>query len=345
MPLPLRPTLDFVTGLPKAELHVHLEGTLEPDLKLRLAERNGVDIGQTTVEDVQATYRFTDLTSFLAVYYPAMDVLQTEDDFFELAHAYLLRAAADGVKHAEMFFDPQAHTARGVPFEAVVKGYHRAAAAAADFGVDADLIMCFLRDLSAESAAATLEASVPFTDLVLGVGLDSDEHGNPPEKFADVFARARDLGYRLTMHCDIDQVGSIDNIRTALATIGVDRIDHGTNIVEDPALVAEVKARGIGLTSCPVSNGFVTDDMKAAEVAQLLREGVTITINSDDPAYFGGYVADNYAAVADQAGLTSEEVVTLAKNSFEASWIDADRRAAYLAEIDRYVEQYEQSAV
>lgn len=341
MPLPLQPTLDFVTGLPKAELHLHLEGTLEPDLKLRLAERNGIDIGQSTVEEVQATYRFTDLTSFLAVYYPAMDVLQTEDDFFELAHAYLLRAAANGVQHAEMFFDPQAHTSRGVPFETVVKGYHRAAAAAADFGVDADLILCFLRDHSAESAAETLEASVPFKDLILGVGLDSDERGNPPEKFAAVFARARELGYRLTMHCDIDQVGSIDNIRTVLETIQVDRIDHGTNIVEDPALVAEVKARGIGLTSCPVSNSFVTDDMKAAEVAQLLRDGVKITINSDDPAYFGGYVADNYAAVAAKAGLTSEEVVTLAKNSFEASWIDEDRRAAYLAAVDRYVEQYD----
>ncbi len=341
MPLPLQPTLDFVTGLPKAELHLHLEGTLEPDLKLRLAERNGIDIGQSTVEEVQATYRFTDLTSFLAVYYPAMDVLQTEDDFFELAHAYLLRAAANGVQHAEMFFDPQAHTSRGVPFETVVKGYHRAAAAAADFGVDADLILCFLRDHSAESAAETLEASVPFKDLILGVGLDSDERGNPPEKFTAVFARARELGYRLTMHCDIDQVGSIDNIRTVLETIQVDRIDHGTNIVEDPALVAEVKARGIGLTSCPVSNSFVTDDMKAAEVAQLLRDGVKITINSDDPAYFGGYVADNYAAVAATAGLTSEEVVTLAKNSFEASWIDEDRRAAYLAAVDRYVEQYE----
>ncbi|MEK8225254.1 hypothetical protein NKG05_02650 [Oerskovia sp. M15] len=200
--------------------------------------------------------------------------------------------------------------------------------------------MCFLRDHSAESAAETLEASVPLKDLILGVGLDSDERGNPPEKFAAVFSRARELGYRLTMHCDIDQVGSIDNIRTVLETIRVDRIDHGTNIVEDPALVAEVKARGIALTSCPVSNSFVTDDMKAVEVAQLLREGVTITINSDDPAYFGGYVADNYAAVATKADLTSEEVVTLAKNSFEASWIDEDRRAAYLAAIDRYVEQY-----
>jgi adenine deaminase len=341
MPLPLQPTLDFVTGLPKAELHLHLEGTLEPDLKLRLAERNGIDIGQSTVEEVEATYQFTDLTSFLAVYYPAMNVLQTEDDFFELAHAYLLRAAANGVTRAEMFFDPQAHTSRGVPFEAVVTGYHRAAAAAADFGVDAALILCFLRDLSAESAAETLEASVPFKDLILGVGLDSDERGNPPEKFADVFARAREIGYFLTMHCDIDQEGSIDNIRTVLKTIQVDRIDHGTNIVEDLGLVAEVKARGIGLTSCPVSNSFVTDDMKAAEVAQLLRDGVKITINSDDPAYFGGYVADNYAAVAAKAGLTSQEVVTLAKNSFEASWIDAETRAAHLAEIDRYVEQYE----
>ncbi len=340
MPAPATPTREFVTGLPKAELHVHLEGTLEPALKLQLAERNGIDIGQRTVDEVEATYEFDSLTSFLAVYYPAMQVLREEQDFYDLAHAYLERAAADGVRHVEMFFDPQAHTSRGVPFEAVVTGYHRAAVDGAQLGVDADLIMCFLRDHSAESAEKTFEASLPFRDLILGVGLDSDERGNPPEKFASVFARAREAGYRLTMHCDIDQVGSIDNIRTVLQDIRTDRIDHGTNVVEDPSLVDELRARGIGLTCCPISNRFVTNDMKAREIGDLLRSGVRVTVNSDDPAYFGGYVAENYVALAEAAGLTSAEVVTLAENSFVISWVDDARRAGYLDEVTRYVEQF-----
>lgn len=340
MALPASPTREFVTGLPKAELHLHLEGTLEPDLKLELARRNGVELAQSTVEEVQASYVFDSLASFLAVYYPAMDVLVTEQDFYDLATAYLRRAAADGVTHVEMFFDPQAHTSRGVPFADVVNGYHRAAVDGAALGVDAHLILCFLRDFSAESAAETLEASVPFADKILGVGLDSDERENPPSKFGAVFARARELGYRLTMHCDIDQVGSIENIRQVLENIGVDRIDHGTNVVEDPALVEVVRERGLGLTCCPVSNSFVTDDMKATEIAQLLRAGVKVTVNSDDPAYFGGYVAENYVALVEKAGLTSEEVVTLAKNSFEASWVSDADRARFLAEVDAYVEGY-----
>jgi adenosine deaminase len=340
MPAPATPTPEFVTGLPKAELHVHLEGTLEPALKLQLAERNGIDIGQSTVEEVEATYEFDSLTSFLAVYYPAMQVLREEQDFYDLAHAYLVRAAADGVRHVEMFFDPQAHTSRGVPFEAVVTGYHRAAVDGSQLGVDAELIMCFVRDHSAESAEETLEASLPFRDRIIGVGLDSDERGNPPEKFASVFARAREAGFRLTMHCDIDQVGSIDNIRTVLQDIRTDRIDHGTNIVEDQSLVDELRARGIGLTCCPISNRFVTNDMKAREIADLLRSGVRVTVNSDDPAYFGGYVAENYLALAEAAGLTSAEVVTLAENSFVISWLDDGRRQGYLDEVSRFVDQF-----
>jgi adenine deaminase len=340
MPAPATPTREFVTRLPKAELHVHLEGTLEPALKLQLAERNGIEIGQRTVEEVEATYQFDSLTSFLAVYYPAMEVLQNEQDFYDLARAYLERAVADGVRHVEMFFDPQAHTSRGVPFEAVVTGYHRAAEDGAELGIDADLIMCFVRDHSVESAEETLEASLPFQDCIVGVGLDSDERGNPPEKFASVFARAREAGYRLTMHCDIDQGGSIDNIRTVLHDIRTDRIDHGTNVVEDPSLVEELRARGIGLTCCPISNRFVTTDMKAREIADLLRAGVRVTVNSDDPAYFGGYVAANYLALAEAAGLSSDEVVTLAENSFAISWLDDGRRAGYLDEVNRFVDQF-----
>ena len=340
MALPAAPTRAFVTGLPKAELHIHLEGTLEPALKLRLAERNGIEIGQRTVEEVQATYQFDSLTSFLAVYYPAMDVLRETRDFFELAYAYLERAAADGVRHVEMFFDPQAHTSRGVPFEAVVTGYHEAAEAGRELGIDADLIMCFLRDHTAESATEILEASRPFQGWIADVGLDSEERGNPPEKFAKVFARAGELGYRLTMHCDIDQIGSIDNIRAVMHDIRTERIDHGTNVVEDPALVDELRTRGIGLTCCPISNRFVTDDMKAVEIAQLLRSGVRVTVNSDDPAYFGGYVVDNYLALAAEADLTSAEVVKLAENSFAISWIDDDRRDAYLADLTHFVDQF-----
>jgi adenosine deaminase len=340
MALPVTPTREFVTGMPKSELHVHLEGTLEPALKMALAERNGIEIGQRTVAEVQASYQFDSLTSFLAVYYPAMEVLREQRDFYDLTRAYLERAVADGVRHVEMFFDPQAHTSRGVPFEEVVTGYHLAAAEGSEVGIDADLIMCFLRDDSAESAAETLEASVPFRDWIVGVGLDSDERGNPPEKFASVFARARELGYRLTMHCDIDQIGSIDNIRTVLHDIRTDRIDHGTNIVEDPRLVDELRARGIGLTCCPISNRFVTNDMKATEIAQLLRSGALVTVNSDDPAYFGGYIVDNYLALAEQAGLTSTDVVTLAENSFAISWVDDDRRAGYLDEVGRFVRQF-----
>ena len=336
MPDPLALTA-FAHGLPKAELHLHLEGTLEPELKFALAARNGIDLAEKTVEEVTATYDFTDLTSFLAVYYPAMQVLRTADDFHDLAWAYLLRAKEQGVVHAEMFFDPQAHTSRGVPFENVVTGYHRAAVRAdEELGISAELILCFLRDLPAEDAVVTLEAALPYKNWIIGVGLDSDERDNPPGKFSDVFARARAEGFRLTMHCDIDQVGSIDNIRTVLEDIRVERIDHGTNIVEDPELVAMAKERGLGFTCCPVSNSFVTEQMKADEIVSLLRAGLRVTINSDDPAYFGAYVGDNYIALAEQAGLSHTELVQLAINSFEASWLTPERRAAYIDRVKDY---------
>ncbi|GAA1704115.1 adenosine deaminase [Microbacterium sediminicola] len=327
----------FAYGLPKAELHLHLEGTLEPELKFALAARNGIDLAEKTVEDVKATYNFTDLTSFLAVYYPAMQVLQTADDFHDLAWAYLQKAHSQGVVHVEMFFDPQAHTSRGVPFANVIGGYRRAAVRAQDeLGISAELILCFLRDFSAEYAMATLMEALPYKAWIVGVGLDSDERGNPPEKFAAVFARARSEGFFLTMHCDIDQVGSIDNIRTVLTEIDVDRIDHGTNIVEDPELVALAIEKGMGFTCCPVSNSFVTEQMKSEEIVGLLRQGARVTLNSDDPAYFGGYVADNYVALAEQAGLARDELVQLAINSFEASWLTPSRRAAYIQSVRDY---------
>ena len=326
----------FARGLPKAELHLHLEGTLEPDMMFALAQRNGLTLPYSDVAAVKAAYDFTDLTSFLAVYYPAMGVLQTADDFHDLAWAYLLRAKEQGVVHAELFFDPQAHTGRGVPFATVVGGYRRAIVRAqAELGISAELILCFLRDLSAEHAMSTLLEALPYRHWIVGVGLDSDERDNPPTKFAAVFERARAEGFLVTMHCDIDQPGSIDHIRQALE-FGVDRIDHGTNIVEDPELVATVLERGIGLTCCPVSNSFVTEQMKSDEIVSLLRSGVRVTINSDDPAYFGGYVADNYVALAEQAGLSASDLAELARNSFHASWLTPARRSAYLAQVDEY---------
>ncbi len=328
-------------GLPKAELHLHVEGTLEPDLKLELAAKNNIELDQKTIEEVEASYQFNDLSSFLAVYYPAMNVLQTEDDFYALAMAYFRRAAENGVKRTEMFFDPQAHTTRGVPFADVVNGYYRATQDAADLGISAELIMCFLRDMSAESAAEHLEMSVPFADKILGLGLDSDERDNPPAKFAEVFARGRELGYKLTMHCDIDQVGSIENIRQVIEDVQVDRIDHGTNIVENPELVAIVKEKGLGLTCCPVSNSFVTEDMKATEITSLLREGVKVTLNSDDPAYFGGYIGKNYVDYAAKSGVSTAEMIQIAKNSFDVSWISDEENAKYFAAIDEYVASFE----
>jgi adenosine deaminase len=330
-------TLDFIKGLPKAELHLHLEGTLEPDLKLKLAQKNKVDIGQTTIEEVQASYQFDSLPSFLNIYYPAMNVLQDEEDFYELAMAYLRNAKEQGIKRAELFFDPQAHTTRGISFETVINGYYRAIEESDTLGISADLIMCFLRDMSAESAEETLQQALPYKDKFIAVGLDSDEKGNPPSKFAKVFAEAREAGLKLTMHCDIDQENSIEHIRQVIEDIKVDRIDHGTNIVEDQKLVDYVNEHNIGLTSCPVSNGFVVDDMKGKEIIELLEQGVKVTVNSDDPAYFQSYISDDLFALATKYDMTKEQIVQLAKNSFEISWISEEEKNNYLTKIEEYV--------
>jgi adenosine deaminase len=328
----------FIAGLPKCELHLHIEGTLEPELKFALAERNGIQLEHSTVEEVRASYNFDSLTTFLIGYYDSMRVLRTAEDFHDLAIAYLIKAASQNVRHVEMFFDPQAHTGRGIPFGTVVEGLRRAVLAAnRTHGVHAELIMCFVRDMSAEFAMATLVQALPYKDWILGVGLDSDERGHPPEKFAAVFARARAEGFQLTMHCDVDQPGSIDNIRTVLDAIGVDRIDHGTNILEDPALVARVRDQGIGLTCCPVSNVWVTQDMKANEIAELLRAGVRVCVNSDDPAYFAAYIGENFLALAEKAELSLDELAQLSRNAFEIAWIPSTTRDRYLTEIDEYM--------
>ena len=327
----------FIEGLPKAELHVHLEGTLEPELKMALAQRNGIELAETTVEEIRATYRLESLTAFLTIYYPALRVLVTADDFHELAFAYLTKAHSQGVVHAEMFFDPQAHTSRGVPFDTVIGGYRRACIAAErELGMTTRLIMCFLRDMQPEYAMATLMEALPYKEWIIAVGLGSDERDNPPSKFTPVFARARAEGFLLTSHCDIDQPGSIGHIGQVLRDIEVDRIDHGTNIVEDPSLVALARDRGIGFTCCPISNEFVTGDMKAGPISDLLRSGVRVTCNSDDPSYFGTYITENFLALAAAADLTASEVLLLARNAFEVAWLSPTQRDTHLAALDAY---------
>jgi adenosine deaminase len=327
----------FIAGMPKAELHLHLEGTLEPELKFELAARNGLELPYDSVEAMRAAYAFDDLASFLAVYYEGMSVLQTEADFYDLATAYFRKARSQNVVYAEVFFDPQAHTARGIPFATVVEGIRRAQdEAEASLGLRTQLIMCFLRDLSAESAMETLEESLTCGDWIVGVGLDSDERGNPPVKFREVFARARREGFRLTMHCDVDQEHSVAHIRQCLDEIRVERVDHGVNALEDPALVAEINRRGLGMTLCPISNSYVTDGLKADELKRLLDHGVRATVNSDDPAYFPGYMNENLAAVQGAAGLTRDELVQLARNAFTVSWLSQEDSAGYLAALDEY---------
>jgi adenosine deaminase len=319
----------FIAGLPKAELHLHIEGTLERSLCAELAVRNGI-----APPDAPP---FHDLTSFLVGYYASMQVLRAEQDFYDLAMAYFRKARAQNVIYAEVFFDPQAHTSRGVPFAAVVEGLTRAREDAEDqLGLRAQLIMCFLRDRPAGSAMETLEQSLPHADKILGVGLDSDERGNPPLKFAGVFARARAEGYRLTMHCDVDQEDAVGHIWQCLDDIGVERIDHGVNCLEDAALVSRLAADRIGLTVCPVSNGWVTDSMKVPELKAMLDTSLLATVNSDDPAYFGAYVNENFTSAAADGGLDADEVTRLARNSFEIAWLDAADRAGYLALIDQY---------
>lgn len=326
----------FIDHLPKAELHVHLEGTLEPELSFALSRKNGVAIDYDTPEALLAAYDFHDLPSFLTIYYNAMKVLQTEDDFFELTWQYLSKAHAQSIVYAEMFFDPQAHTSRGVPFETVIRGIRRAQERAwEEFELQTQLILCFLRDMSAESALQTLEQALPFRSWLVGVGLDSDEKGNPPVKFAEVFSRAREAGLKLTMHCDVNQENTLVHIDQVLHTIGVDRIDHGVNSLEDETLCATIRDRGLGLTVCPVSNRFVVQNLTRAEIQRMLKLGMKATINSDDPAYFRAYLNENLQALSDD-GMSREDIIQLVKNSFDVAWLPAPARAAYVARVEAY---------
>ena len=324
---------EFIEHLPKAELHLHLEGTLEPELKFELAARNGLELPYATVDEMRAAYDFDDLASFLAVYYEGMGVLLTEQDFYDLAMAYFRKAHSQNVVYAETFFDPQAHTSRGVDFSTVIEGFHRAQQDANEqLGLRSQLIMCFLRDLSAESAMETLERSLQYGDWIVGVGLDSDERGNPPVKFKEVFDRARREGFRLTMHCDVDQENSVGHIWQCLDEIRVERVDHGVNALEDTRLISELNARKLGLTCCPISNGYVTGSLKADEIKTLLDGGVRATINSDDPAYFPGYMTENFLAM----NLTREQAVQVSRNAFAISWLPDDEKQRYLDALEEY---------
>jgi adenosine deaminase len=324
--------------LPKAELHLHIEGTLEPELIFALAERNRVTLPYRSVEELRRAYEFRDLQSFLDLYYAAMNVLRTEQDFAELADAYFARAAEQGVVHAEIFFDPQAHTARGVPFETLIDGLWSAVRESEQrHGVSSKLIMCFLRDLGAESALATLEQALPYGERIIGVGLDSAEVGNPPAKFARVFERALAEGWKTVAHAG--EEGPPAYVWEALDVLKVSRVDHGVRSLEDPMLVARLRDERIPLTVCPLSNVKlrVFDSLRDHNLGTMLDAGLVATVNSDDPAYFGGYAGDNFAAVADALALPPNALVTLARNSFEASFIDEGTRATYLARLDAAV--------
>ncbi|MEU9758847.1 adenosine deaminase [Streptomyces sp. NPDC047985] len=328
-----------VHHLPKAELHLHIEGTLEPELAFALAARNDVRLPYADTEELRTAYLFDDLQSFLDLYYALMAVLRTERDFEELADAYLARAAAQGVRHAEIFFDPQAHTGRGVPIGTVVEGLGRALDRSEEkHGISTQLIMCFLRDQSAESAMETLESAKPFLHRISAVGLDSAEVGHPPAEFREVYEAAGALGLRKVAHAG--EEGPAAYVREALDVLGVERIDHGLRCMEDPELVERLVAERVPLTLCPLSNVRLRaiDTLERHPLREMMAAGLLCTVNSDDPAYFGGYVADTFHAVHEALGLDREQLRTLARNSFEAAFLDHDeeRRARYLAEVDAY---------
>ena len=325
--------IDFA-ALPKAELHLHIEGTLEPELMFELARRNRVALPYPDVESVRQAYVFVDLQSFLDIYYQACSVLLEEQDFYELTRAYLERARSDGVRHAEIFFDPQTHTARGVGFDKVVLGINRALREGETLGISSRLIMCFLRDLPAESALATLEQAAVYQDLITGVGLDSAEVGHPPVKFAEVYREALAAGFRVVAHAG--EEGPPDYIWQALDVLGVERVDHGVRCLEDSRLVERLVADQMPLTVCPLSNLKlrVIDTIDHHPLARMLDQGLRATVNSDDPAYFGGYIAQNFAAVASALPLSADALVQLARNSFQASFLDDRAKALHLAEID-----------
>ena len=326
----------LIDALPKAELHLHLEGSLEPEQLLEFAARNKVDLPFKTLEEVRAAYEFSNLQDFLDIYYQGMSVLQTEADFHDLTDAYLQRVAADNVRHVEVFFDPQGHTERGIPFDVPIGGILKALDAGKEkYGISYRLIMCFLRHLSEEEAFKTWKQAMPWLPKIHGIGLDSSENGHPPSKFANIYAEARKAGLKLVAHAG--EEGPPAYVYEALDGLKVDRIDHGNRSLEDDALVARLAASGMTLTVCPLSNLSlcVVDDLKDHPLKTMLALGLHATVNSDDPAYFGGYVNENFRQTAKAIGLTREEIITLARNSFTGSFLSPEDQAPHLAEIDR----------
>ncbi len=336
------PRRQLIADLPKAELHIHIEGSLEPEMMFALARRNGVELPYPDVEAVRAAYSFDCLQDFLDLYYQGMSVLQTEQDFHDLTWAYLLRCRDDLVVHTEIFFDPQGHTERGIPIATVFEGIGSALLRGeAELGITSRLILCFLRHLDEASAFATLEAALPFLDRIAGVGLDSSEVGHPPSGFQRVFDRAAELGLKRVAHAG--EEGPPGYVREALEGLQVDRIDHGNRSLEDAALVEELARAGTPLTVCPLSNFrlAVVKDLADHPIRRMLENGLCATVNSDDPAYFGGYVNDNFRALIDAIDLTREEILTLVRNSFEASFLPEVERAVHLAAVDRHATAYQ----
>ncbi len=334
-PIPADRLPELLRGMPKAELHIHIEGSLEPELIFQMARRNGVTLPHASVDDLRRAYAFTNLQSFLDIYYAGASVLLTEQDFHDMAWAYLERARADHVVHAEIFFDPQTHTARGVSMQTVISGLHRACESARTaLGVDATLILCFLRHLSEQDAFETLEQALPWRDKFIGVGLDSSELGHPPEKFAKVFARCRELGLHLVAHAG--EEGPPAYVWSALDVLQVERIDHGVQSLKDPELVKRLARDRIPLTVCPLSNLKLCVFPRLADhnLRQLLDAGLAATVNSDDPAYFGGYMNTNFTETFAATGLNAAHAYQLARNSFEASFIDASAKAAHIERLD-----------
>lgn len=333
---------DLLRAMPKAELHIHIEGSLEPEMIFSLAKRNGLSLPYASVEDLRRAYAFTNLQSFLDIYYAGASVLLTEQDFYDLAGAYIAKAAMDNVAVCEIFFDPQTHTDRGVSMDAVINGLHRACVEAqAKHGISASLIMCFLRHLSEEAAFETLEAAMPFRDKFIGIGLDSGEVGNPPEKFAKVFAKCRELGLHLVAHAG--EEGPPAYVWTALDLLKVERIDHGVQSSKDALLMARLKKDRIPLTVCPLSNLklCVFKDLADHNLPQLLDAGLCAMVNSDDPSYFGGYMNDNFLQTFAATGMTAQHAYQLARNSFEASFLDESAKQLHIDKLNAVFETFD----
>jgi adenosine deaminase len=331
----------FIQDLPKVELHLHIEGSLEPELLFKLAQRNGISLPYASPEALRTAYDFEDLQSFLDIYYQGANALITEQDFYDLTWAYLERCKADNVIHTEIFFDPQTHTERGIAFETVIKGIHRALQdGETTLGMTSQIIMCFLRHLPEDSAIETLKQALPYKDLIVGVGLDSSEQGHPPEKFARVFKMAKEHGFLTVAHAG--EEGPAQNIVDAIELLGVSRVDHGVRCVESDELVARLIETKMPLTVCPLSNIklCVFDDMSQHNIVSLLRKGVAVTINSDDPAYFGGYMTDNFKAVSEAHDMTYQELAQLTINAIDASFIDESMKREYRSRVIDYVARF-----